>query len=77
MGVGTGKYEGKYEYMAVAAVPGVLGPATGVCDRVLIFRFRCPKYVSGARFFFEELGDLSTDTNDNYFGVYLLVRKRV
>ena len=34
MGVDTGKYDGKYEYMAVAAVPGVLGPATGVCHRV-------------------------------------------
>ena len=31
MEAGTGKYEGTYECMAVAAVPGVLGQATGVC----------------------------------------------
>ena len=34
MEAGTGKFEGTYWYMAVAAVPGVLGQATGACDAV-------------------------------------------
>ena len=34
MEAGTGKYEGTYECMAVAAVTGVLGQPTGACDAV-------------------------------------------
>ena len=45
MEAGTGKYEGTYECMAVAAVPGVLGQPTGACDGVisLFLDIRCPR----------------------------------
>ena len=35
MEAGTGKYEGTYEGMAVAAVPAALGQPTGACDPVI------------------------------------------
>ena len=65
------KILGKIRVHGRAAVPGVLGPATGVCHRVLSLSLS--EICLRRSIFFEELDDLSTDTNDNYFGVYLFV----
>ena len=50
--------------MAAATVPNVLGQATGTCNAVFSPPSSDMLFLRRS-IFFDELGDLSTDTNDN------------